>query len=45
MIAVDTNLLLRLVQADDPVQQARVNALFKTGRLMTAPATVMLALV
>ena len=45
MIAVDTNLLLRLVLADDPVQQARVNALFKTGKLMTAPATVMLELV
>ena len=45
MIAIDTNLLLRLVLDDDPVQQARVNALFKTGKLMTAPATVLLELV
>lgn len=45
MIAIDTHLLLRLVLVDDPVQQARVNALFKTGKLITAPATVMLELV
>ena len=45
MIAIDTNLLLRLVLDDDPVQQARVNALFKTGKLITAPATVLLELV
>lgn len=45
MIAIDTNLLLRLVLDDDPVQQARVNTLFKTGKLITAPATVMLELV
>lgn len=45
MIAIDTHLLLRLVLADDPVQQARVNAPFKTGKLITAPATVMLELV
>ena len=45
MIAIDTNLLLRLVLEDDPVQQARVNALLKTGKLITAPATVLLELV
>ena len=45
MIAIDTNLLLRLVLADDLVQQGRVNALLKTGKLVTAPATVMLELV
>ena len=45
MIAIDTNLLLRLVLDDDPVQQARVNALLKTGKLITAPATVLLELV
>lgn len=45
MIAIDTSLLLRLVLDDDPVQQARVNALLKTGKLITAPATVLLELV
>ncbi len=45
MIAIDTNLLLRLVLDDDPGQQARVNALLKTGQLFTAPATVLLELV
>ncbi len=45
MIAIDTNLLLRLVLDDDAAQQARVNALLKTGRLFTAPATVLLELV
>jgi predicted nucleic-acid-binding protein len=45
MIAIDTNLLLRLVLDDDPAQQARVNALLKTGQLFTAPATVLLELV
>ncbi len=45
MIAIDTNLLLRLVLDDAPEQQSRVNALFKTGQLFTAPATVLLELV
>ncbi len=45
MIAIDTNLLLRLLLNDDPVQQARVSALLKTGKLVTAPITVMLELV
>ena len=45
MIAIDTNLLLRLLLDDDATQQARVNALFKTGQLFTVPATVLLELV
>ena len=45
MIAIDTNLLLRLVLADDPVQQARVSAVFKTGKLIAAPPTALLELV
>ena len=45
MIAIDPNLLLRLVLDDDPAQQARVNALFKSGKLVTAPVTVVLELV
>ena len=45
MIAVDTNLLLRLVLDDAPEQQNRVNALLRTGQLFTAPATVLLELV
>jgi predicted nucleic-acid-binding protein len=45
MIAVDTNLLARLLLQDDAVQHAKVKALFKTQKTFTAPATVLLELV
>jgi predicted nucleic-acid-binding protein len=45
MIAVDTNVLARLLLADDPNQHQRVKALFKTRQTFTAPVTVMLELV
>jgi predicted nucleic-acid-binding protein len=45
MIAVDTNLLARLLLQDDAVQHAKVKALFKTQKTFTAPTTVLLELV
>ncbi len=45
MIAVDTNLLARLLLSDEPAQHQRVKALFKTRQVFTAPVTVMLELV
>ena len=45
MIAVDTNLLARLLLQDDAVQHKKVKALFKTRQIFTAPVTVMLELV
>lgn len=45
MIALDTNLLARLLLKDDAVQHARVKALLLTDQLFTAPITVFLELV
>jgi predicted nucleic-acid-binding protein len=45
MIAVDTNLLARLLLQDDAAQYKKVKALFKTRQTFTAPITVMLELV
>lgn len=45
MIALDTNILARLMLADDAKQHARAVALLKDGRTYTAPVTVMLELV
>lgn len=45
MIALDTNLLARLLLKDDAAQHKRVKALFKTRQTFTAPVTVMLELV
>ena len=45
MIAVDTNLLARLLLMDDAAQYKRVKALFETRQIFTAPVTVMLELV
>ena len=45
MIALDTNLLVRLLLRDDAVQHARVVALLKTDQIFTAPPTVFLELV
>ena len=45
MIALDTNLLARLLLRDDVAQFARVKALLQTGQVFTAPATVFLELV
>jgi predicted nucleic acid-binding protein len=44
MIALDTNILARLLLADDPKQYARAVAMLKDGRTYTAPVTVMLEL-
>jgi len=45
MIALDTNLLARLLLKDDAAQHARVKALLATDRTFTAPITVLLELV
>ncbi|MBC7608530.1 MAG: type II toxin-antitoxin system VapC family toxin [Polaromonas sp.] len=45
MIAIDTNLLTRLLLQDDAVQHKKVKALFKTNQIFTTPVTVMLELV
>lgn len=45
MIALDTNLLARLLLRDDPVQHARVRSLLETGQVFTAPVTVLVELV
>lgn len=45
MIALDTNLLARLLLKDDAAQHARVEALLKTNQMFTAPPTVFLELV
>jgi predicted nucleic-acid-binding protein len=45
MIALDTNLLARLLLRDDNTQFARVKALLKTEQVFTAPVTVLLELV
>ena len=45
MIALDTNLLARLLLQDDAVQHKKVKALFGTRQIFTAPVTVMLELV
>lgn len=45
MIALDTNLLARLLLRDDAAQYKRVKALFETHQIFTAPVTVMLELV
>lgn len=44
MIALDTNILARLLLADDAGQHARAVAMLKDGRTYTAPVTVMLEL-
>lgn len=45
MIALDTNLLARLLLKDDAAQHKKVKALFETRQIFTAPVTVMLELV
>ena len=45
MIALDTNMLARLLLKDDAAQYKRVKALFETRQVFTAPITVMLELV
>jgi len=45
VIALDTNLLARLLLKDDAAQHARVHALLKTNQTFTAPPTVFLELV
>lgn len=45
MIAIDTNLLARLLLQDDVLLHKKVKALFKTRQTFTAPVTVMLELV
>lgn len=45
MIALDTNLLARLLLRDDTAQHARVKALLQTDQVFTAPVTVFLELV
>ena len=45
MIALDTNLLARLLLQDDKAQHARVKALLAGPQLFTAPVTVFLELV
>ena len=45
MIALDTNLLARLLLRDDAAQFKKVTTLFETGEIFTAPVTVMLELV
>ena len=45
MMALDTNLLARLLLKDDAAQHARVKALLQTGQVFTAPVTVFLELV
>jgi predicted nucleic-acid-binding protein len=45
MIALDTNLLARLLLKDDAAQYKKVKALFETRQIFTTPVTVMLELV
>ena len=45
MIALDTNLLARLLLKDDAAQHKKVKALLETRQIFTAPVTVMLELV
>lgn len=45
MVAVDTNVLARLLLGDDAAQHRRAKALFKSSQTFTAPVTVMLELV
>ena len=45
MIALDTNILARLLLGDDAAQLARAKALLSEARQFTAPITVMLELV
>ena len=45
MIALDTNMLARLLLRDDAAQHARVKALLQTEEVFTAPVTVLLELV
>ncbi len=45
MVALDTNVLARLLLSDDPVQYKSVKTLFKTAQTFTAPVTVLLELV
>ncbi len=45
MIALDTNILARLLLGDDAVQLSRAKALLSEARQFTAPITVMLELV
>ena len=45
MIALDTNLLARLLLKDDAAQHARVEALLTTDQIFTAPSSVFLELV
>jgi predicted nucleic-acid-binding protein len=45
MIAVDTNVLARLLLNDDAAQYQRAKDLFKSRQMFTAPVTVMLELV
>lgn len=45
MIALDTNLLARLLLQDDTAQHTRVKALLATDQVFTAPVTVLLELV
>jgi len=44
MIALDTNILARLVTNDDPVQAGQSAALIDTGNALFVPLTVMLEL-
>lgn len=44
MIALDTNLLARLLLRDDKAQHARVKALLATDQTFTAPVTVFVEL-
>lgn len=45
MMALDANMLARLLLRDDAVQHARVKALLQTEEVFTAPVTVLLELV
>ena len=45
MIAIDTNVLARLLLQDDAAQHKKAKALFKTRETFTAPVTVLLELV
>ena len=45
MIAVDTNMLARLLLQDDTAQYKKVRAYFETRQVFTSPVTVMLELV
>lgn len=44
MIALDTNILARLVANDDPVQASQAVALIDTGNALFVPLTVTLEL-